>query len=562
MSITSLPDEIIAKIVIYADRTEYDDILLICKQIRSAISLNNHLWKKICLHTWYLWHNHQPGTTDSDENYNFVHGNERFESSTDCFWRKIYIERSIKDFELKRVLSRTICNQSDRQKLLRDALNLGPDVYEKLKQKVVECEKDGTQTYDLTYLYYGTRVVEKMHRQFIQIPKWRSLLKRIEEGQDDLLMMDAAKIICDNYSLNEKQQIDDRINDYVRDVTRRLTTPDPSDREVLETIMEVISDAGFNPTGFHYYAIQNSYIDQVLETKCGIPITLSTIFQCIASHFNIHLQMIASPAHFILKYHDPTSERNSIYIDSFHKLLSDQSQAARNLAALLQTSAEETVRFLKGSSMKIVAQRMLNNILSNMKDKWSRNPTFNERMVSILTLYVELEEKNLHLRTLLYECNKLLEDFDGAMEQLRYFNRAEINPVHFEVPSNYTNVPEACPRPSTENDPVKFQIGQIMTHKKYNYVGVIYHYDSECNMSEEWQIEMGVSKLSHGAKQPFYSVLVHNNGMGTYVAQENILIGEPVLVVNDEIGRHFCKFDREKGRYVPNKYSLMQYPDL
>jgi len=555
MNTIHLPDELIAKIIMYLGNADIIRATSANRQLRYSVVSSDHFWKKICLRTWKYWGN-LTNQSDDDVQYNFQYTSDE---DYGCLWRRVFLERSVKDDNINHVVNRTIWNQKERQMMLRDAFLLGLDVFEKLRDKIIASKLDTTQSGDLTFEYFGTRVIEKMHRELILLPKWRALLQLISQGEDTLLMLDVARIICDNFMLDEKTQIDDQIEELVNLVKLKLSSDlSSTPLTIIQAIMDVMVSAGFNRHEINYYAISNSYIDKVLELKKGIPITLSAVFQAIAARFDIRLKMIASPAHFMLGY---IVGSQAVYIDAFNKKIYNREQAAQYLSTILQVNTDTAARYLRESGLKVVAQRMLNNLLTNMKDRWSTSPVFNERMIAVLSLYVELDDTNMHIRTLLYECNKLLEDVDGSFEQLQFFNRGGVDPMHFEASSpDYCDMPEPRYRPIV-NDPVKYQIGQIIHHKRYNYVGVIYGWNAECEMSVDWQREMGVDKLSGGSTQPFYNVLVHNNQNSTYVAQENILTDCQVMVVNNELGRFFKSFESENTKYVPNKFTMAKYPN-
>lgn len=65
----------------------------------------------------------------------------------------------------------------------------------------------------------------------------------------------------------------------------------------------------------------------------------------------------------------------------------------------------------------------------------------------------------------------------------------------------------------------KFIPGQIITHKKYQYRGVIFDVDDQCLAEDEWY----QSNTSPPKKeQPWYHVLVDEEDITTYVAEENL----------------------------------------
>ncbi len=66
----------------------------------------------------------------------------------------------------------------------------------------------------------------------------------------------------------------------------------------------------------------------------------------------------------------------------------------------------------------------------------------------------------------------------------------------------------------------KFNIGQLITHKLFNYRGVIIDADPVFQGSEEWYEKVALSRPPRD--KPWYKVLVHNAYQETYVAERNL----------------------------------------
>ncbi|MDQ4077167.1 MAG: transglutaminase-like domain-containing protein [Chloroflexota bacterium] len=73
---------------------------------------------------------------------------------------------------------------------------------------------------------------------------------------------------------------------------------------------------GFRGNIEHYYAPENSLLPAVLETRRGLPITLSMIYLFVARRLDAPLYPIGMPHHFIVRYGD---EEEGIFIDPFHE---------------------------------------------------------------------------------------------------------------------------------------------------------------------------------------------------------------------------------------------------
>ncbi|WPT15159.1 F-box only protein 21 [Picochlorum sp. SENEW3] len=79
-----------------------------------------------------------------------------------------------------------------------------------------------------------------------------------------------------------------------------------------------------------------------------------------------------------------------------------------------------------------------------------------------------------------------------------------------------------------EHEIIRYDIGNVIEHKRYGYRGIIMGYTATCEASRSWVSMMNVAALERGLNQPFYHVLVDSRdrpgGQTTYVAEENIMI--------------------------------------
>ena len=60
---------------------------------------------------------------------------------------------------------------------------------------------------------------------------------------------------------------------------------------------------------------------------------------------------------------------------------------------------------------------------------------------------------------------------------------------------------------SAARDRVKFKVGQVFRHRRYNYSAVITGWDIECGMNSDWIAHNNVDALSRGRHQSFYHAL-------------------------------------------------------
>ncbi len=96
----------------------------------------------------------------------------------------------------------------------------------------------------------------------------------------------------------------------------------------------------------------------------------------------------------------------------------------------------------------------------------------------------------------------------------------------------------------------RFGIGQLVHHVLFDYRGVVYDVDPTFAGSEEWYEQVARSRPPKN--QPWYRVLVHEQGHVTYVAERNLeedTSAEPIR--HPATWQLFERF--EDGVYVPRR---------
>ena len=144
--------------------------------------------------------------------------------------------------------------------------------------------------------------------------------------------------------------------------SRAGSTPDG--RKFVRILNEhLISELGFRGNEQNYDDPCNSCLDQVLQRRTGIPITLSVIYIEVSRRLGWPVRGIGLPGHFIVRYEDPSY---STFIDPFHqgKLLDRQDcrQLARDITGV---DIDKEAGALSPVSNRYILVRMLNNLRSS-----------------------------------------------------------------------------------------------------------------------------------------------------------------------------------------------------
>jgi regulator of sirC expression with transglutaminase-like and TPR domain len=109
-----------------------------------------------------------------------------------------------------------------------------------------------------------------------------------------------------------------------------------------------------------YFDAKNSFLNEVLERRTGIPITLSVLYMEVAQRVGLPLLGVGFPGHFLVKYLDESQE---IVIDPFDGGdIKSSDSLQRLLTGLYGDTVAFAPRFLEPVTKKQILRRMLNNL--------------------------------------------------------------------------------------------------------------------------------------------------------------------------------------------------------
>ena len=146
----------------------------------------------------------------------------------------------------------------------------------------------------------------------------------------------------------------DRIADNLRSTLPQGGHPS---RHLKHISKKLFINGHFCGNSKDYYNPDNSYLDKVLETGLGIPISLSILYMLVCKRLDLPVYGVAMPAHFILKYDDGSAE---MFFDPFHdgKLYSRESC----VEYLYGFKIEEPDNILNGCTNLDIMRRVFRNL--------------------------------------------------------------------------------------------------------------------------------------------------------------------------------------------------------
>jgi regulator of sirC expression with transglutaminase-like and TPR domain len=186
-------------------------------------------------------------------------------------------------------------------------------------------------------------------------------------------------------------------------------------------------EQGFVGNRTRYDDPRNSFLNEVLERRTGIPITLAVVYLEVARRAGLRVAGINFPGHFLLRASDegaPAAPSDFVIIDPFHggALLSEA-----DCRELLRQHVGDEAAFDRGLLEPATRHHIVVRMLVNLKRLYVRMRSFPQaRFISDLLLTVdpsaisELRDRGL----LAYH----LQDFAAALRDLEEYLRLSPRP--------------------------------------------------------------------------------------------------------------------------------------
>jgi regulator of sirC expression with transglutaminase-like and TPR domain len=217
-----------------------------------------------------------------------------------------------------------------------------------LRERARQLEQQASQLRDLA---------ELVHQRSVQA----ELIKTLERKEDDIDLLHAALLLAklDNDEV-ETEVYSREVERMVRELKAGLPK-DADDKARLSALNKFLfTERGFHGSRTDYYNKSNSYLNEVLDDREGLPITLSVLYMEIARRLGVTLVGIGLPGHFVVK-HVP-SKGTSQFIDVYEagQVLTDKEVQERVKA---YTGAPASDSQLAPVTKKAILVRMLHNLL-------------------------------------------------------------------------------------------------------------------------------------------------------------------------------------------------------
>ena len=132
--------------------------------------------------------------------------------------------------------------------------------------------------------------------------------------------------------------------------------------EMVEALNgHLFGELGFRGNTEDYYDPRNSYLNEVLDRRLGIPITLSALYIEVARRFGLTVVGIGLPGHFIV---EARRDATSLFLDPFH---GGATLTAEDCERLVEGVYGASIPFSEEQLLPIRKRQILTRMLNNLK---------------------------------------------------------------------------------------------------------------------------------------------------------------------------------------------------
>jgi regulator of sirC expression with transglutaminase-like and TPR domain len=170
----------------------------------------------------------------------------------------------------------------------------------------------------------------------------------------------ALTIAAGEYPALQTELYLDQLDKLSAELRPRISPEEPPERLVAQLNRFLFGEQAFHANAGNYYDPRNSYLNDVLDRRTGIPITLSLVYIEVARRVNLSIEGVGMPGHFLVRWRRPGDQ---LLIDPFTQgaILTIDDCAAR-LRELYGDSLRFSPELLKPARPREIVSRMLANL--------------------------------------------------------------------------------------------------------------------------------------------------------------------------------------------------------
>jgi len=210
-----------------------------------------------------------------------------------------------------------------------------------------------------------------------------------------------------------------RINLLADGVAHRLSDEDNALFDVNVLSEYLFDEKGFQGNQENYYDPKNSFLNEVLKTHKGNPITLSVLYMEVGRRVGMPLEGVSMPGHFLVRHNGI----DALLIDPFQKgIMIDEEECKIKLANIANGEVPWDANYLKSVGKRQIIAR----ILRNLKSSYMGQGNYNVALEVSDCLLLMFPEHDFHIRDRGL-INYYLGNFRDALRDLQQYMNSPVS---------------------------------------------------------------------------------------------------------------------------------------
>lgn len=190
----------------------------------------------------------------------------------------------------------------------------------------------------------------------------RAFAEAVRQPEEALDLIDASLLIAqEEYPELERLRYFELLDDLA-ETARPLLSEESEPYARVNLLSEYLFDEEkFRGNEDDYYDPRNSFLNEVLDRRLGIPLTLSIVYMEVGDRLGMRIEGVGMPGHFLVKYVD---EREEIVVDPYRRgiILSPD-----DFRELLRSVTGQAIPVKVGELPVVTKKDILNRMLNNLK---------------------------------------------------------------------------------------------------------------------------------------------------------------------------------------------------
>ena len=186
------------------------------------------------------------------------------------------------------------------------------------------------------------------------------------EIANENLARGALLIALEDYPHLDIDEYLGRLDDLARRVAKKCAPGEPPVFRLGHLHAEMFDVDGYRGDESNYYDPRNAYLNEVIDRRIGLPLSLSIIFLHIAAAAGLTAFGVGLPAHFIVKVQ---FELNEVYVDPFH---SGATLTVPEIGSLVSDMTGGRMRLSSEHLRSSTGRQILHRLLANLQSMWTK----------------------------------------------------------------------------------------------------------------------------------------------------------------------------------------------